>query len=131
MKNGKGEHKSETFDFLGFTYYWSRSLQGYFVIKKKTASKRLRRFLKTTWNWCRENRHDPIQEQHQTLSAKLRGYYQYYGVRSNYKAIEAAYEYTERAWRYWLSRRSHKGKMLFEPLQACFPLPKPRIVHGI
>jgi group II intron reverse transcriptase/maturase len=131
MKNGKGEHKSETFDFLGFTYYWGRSLQGYFVIKKKTASKRLRRFLKTMWNWCRENRHDPIQEQHQTLSAKLRGYYQYYGVRSNYKATEAAYEYTEKAWRYWLSRRSHKGKVLFDTLQETFPLPKPRIVHGI
>lgn len=129
--NAKGEQKSETFDFLGFTYYWCRSRKGYPVIKKKTARKRLNRYLKMTWNWCKENRHDPIRDQYQTLCAKLRGYYQYFGVRSNYKAIEAAYEYTEKAWRYWLSRRSHKGKVLFETLQETFPLPKPRIVHHI
>ena len=129
--NAKGQQKSETFDFLGFTFYWGRSLKGYLVIKKRTARKRLNRYLKMTWNWCKENRHDPIRGQHRVLSAKLRGYYQYFGVRSNYKAIEAAYEYTEKAWRYWLSRRSHKGKVLFETLQETFPLPKPRIVHNI
>jgi len=129
--NARGQQKSGTFDFLGFTYYWGMSLQGYPVIKKKTARKRLNRYLKMTWNWCKENRHDPIQEQHQTLCAKLRGYNQYFGVRCNYKAIEAAYEYTEKAWRYWLSRRSHKGKVLYETLQKAFPLPKPRIVHNI
>jgi len=126
-----GQQKSETFDFLGFTFYWGRSLKGYPVIKKKTARKRLNRYLKMTWNWCKENRHDPIREQYRTLCAKLRGYYQYFGVRSNYKAIEAAYEYTEQAWRYWLSRRSHKGTVLFETLREAFPLPKPRIVHNI
>jgi len=131
LMNAKGQQKSGTFDFLGFTYYWGRSLKGYPVIKKKTARKRLNRYLKMTWNGCKKNRHDPIQDQYQTLSAKLRGYYQYFGVRSNYKAIEAAYEYTEKAWRYWLSRRSHKGKVLFETLQEAFPLPKPRIVDNI
>ena len=130
-KNAKGQQKSGTFDFLGFTYYWGRSLKGYPVIKKKTARKRLNRYLKMTWNWCKENRHDPIGEQYRTLCAKLRGYYQYFGVRSNYKAIEAAYEYTEKAWRHWLSRRSHKGKVLYETLRETFPLPKPRIVHNI
>ena len=130
-KNAKGSQKSGTFDFLGFTFYWGKTLKGYPVIKKKTARKRLTRYLKMTWNWCKENRHDPIGKQYRTLSAKLRGYYQYFGVRCNYKAIEAAYEYTEKAWRYWLSRRSHKGKVLFKTLQETFPLPKPRIVHNI
>lgn len=130
-RKATGQQKSETFDFLGFTYYWGRSLKGYQIIKKKTARKRLTRYLKMMWNWCKANRHDPIGDQHKTLCLKLRGYYQYFGVRSNYKAIEAAYEYTEKAWRYWLSRRSHKGKVLFKTLQETFPLPKPRIVHSI
>jgi group II intron reverse transcriptase/maturase len=130
-KKAKGPEKSGTFDFLGFTFYWGRSRSGYPVIKKKTARKRLNRYLKMTWNWCKENRHDPIREQYRTLCAKLRGYYQYFGVRSNYKAIEAAYEYTEMAWCYWLSRRSHKGKVLYETLRETFPLPKPGIVHNI
>lgn len=123
--------KSGTFDFLGFTFYWGRSLQGYPVIKKKTAGKRLRRFTKMMWRWCRKHMHDPIGEQSGVLNAKLRGYYQYYGVRCNYKALEVVYEHTEKAWRYWLSRRSQKGEVLFEYLQKHFPLPKPRIVHNI
>jgi len=120
-----------TFDFLGFTFYWGRSLKGYRVIKKQTARKRLKRFMKGVWVWCDENRHIPIGEQHNILSSKLRGYYQYYGVISNYKALEVVFEHTERAWRYWLSRRSHKGTVSFEELRRKYPLPLPRIVHNI
>jgi RNA-directed DNA polymerase len=66
-----------TFDFLGFTHYWAKTRQGYWVIKRKTVGKRLRRFMKESWTWCRENRHAPLQEQHRTLCSKLRGYYHY------------------------------------------------------
>jgi len=67
-----------TFDFLGFTHYWAKTRQGYWVIKRKTVGKRLRRFMKESWTWCRENRHAPLQEQYRTLCSKLRGYYHYY-----------------------------------------------------
>jgi hypothetical protein len=128
----KGKGKG-TFDFLGFTFYWSRSLRGYWVIKKKTAGRRLSRFLKRQWQWCRENRHEPIKDQHQRLCSKLRGYYLYFGVRSNYKALEVVFEFIEKAWRFWLSRRSHKGGISwakFEKIRTSFVLPKPRIVHN-
>jgi len=92
----KGKGKA-TFDFLGFTFYWSKSRRGYWVIKKKTVRKRLARFMKGLWQWCRENRHEPIKEQYKELCSKLRGYYQYYGVRSNYKALEVVFEHAERA----------------------------------
>ena len=129
----KGKGKG-TFDFLGFTFYWSKSRRGYWVIKKKTAAKRLSRFVKGLWQWCRENRHEPIKEQYRTLCSKLRGYYQYFGVRSNYKALAVVFKCAEKAWRFWLSRRSHKGGISwrkFEKIRASFPLPKPRIVHNI
>jgi len=128
LKSGKGPG---TLEFLGFTFYWSKSRQGYWVMKKKTARKRLNRFLRMLWTWCKENRHEPIKEQYGTLCSKLRGFYQYYGVRSNFKALEVVFEYAEKAWRRWLSRRSHKGKVLFEELRGSYPLPKPRIVHNI
>ncbi|MFQ6616961.1 MAG: group II intron reverse transcriptase/maturase [Fidelibacterota bacterium] len=123
--------KRGTFDFLGFTFHWGKSRQGYWVIKKKTARKRLSRFMKRVWQWCKENLHERIKEQYETLCSKLRGFYQYYGVRGNYKALEVVFEHTERAWRRWLSRRSHKGKVLFEDLRKTYPLPLPRIVHNI
>jgi RNA-directed DNA polymerase len=124
-----------TFDFLGFTHYWAKTRRGYWVIKRKTVRKRLRRFMRAIWTWCRENRHAPLQEQYRTLCSKLRGYYQYYGIRGNFKMLEAVYEHTERAWRYWLSRRSHKGHInwqkFVDSVHRQLPLPKPRIMHNI
>ena len=120
-----------TFDFLGFAFYWGKGLKGYWVIKKKTARKRLSRFMKRIWQWCKENLHEPIEEQYKILCSKLRGFYQYYGVRGNYKALEVVFEHTERAWRKWLSRRSQRGKVLFEDLRKSYPLPLPSIVHSI
>ncbi len=131
----KAKDGNSTFDFLGFTYYWTKSLRGYWVIKRKTIGKRLRRFTKVMWQWCRSNRHEPLKEQHKSLCSKLRGYYQYYGVRCNYKALETVYEYAHVAWRYWLSRRCHKGYVNLDKFAKSilseFSLPKPRIVHNI
>jgi RNA-directed DNA polymerase len=127
---GKG-----TFDFLGFTHYWAKTRRGYWVIKRKTIRKRLRRFMKAIWTWCRENRHEPLNEQYRTLCAKLRGYDHYYGIRGNFKMLEVVFEHTERAWRYWLSRRSHKGHLHWQKFEGSLrqklPLPKPRIMHNI
>lgn len=130
-EEGKG---NGTFDFLGFTHYWARSQRGNWVIKRKTARKRLTRFLKAMWEWCRKNRHMPIPEQHRTLCQKLRGYYQYHAVRFNYPALGLVAHLVKRAWKYWLNRRSHKGTMNWETylkFMTKYPLPKPRILHGI
>ena len=44
-------------------------------------------------------------------------------------------EHTERAWQYWLSRRSHKGQRNWQKLESFLrqklPLPKPRSIHNI
>src|SRR5215831_6610917 len=40
--NGNG-----TFDFLGLTHYWTTSRRGFWVIKRRTARKRLRRTKKS------------------------------------------------------------------------------------
>ena len=123
-----------TFDFLGFTFYWSKARKGFWVIKKKTIGKSLSRFLKGIWEWCRDNRHEHLKDQYEKLCVKLRGYYQYYGVRGNFKALEVAYEHTEKSWRFWLSRRTHTGGInwsMFEKVRRTFPLLKPRIIHNI
>ena len=131
----KSAKDSGTFDFLGFTHYWAKSLKGFWVIKRKTIGKRLRRFVKGIWHWCRDNRHEPLLEQYNTLRVKLRGYYQYYGIRGNYKALEIVFEEAARAWQYWLSRRSHKSyinwKKFVSSIAGKMPLPRPRIIHSI
>jgi group II intron reverse transcriptase/maturase len=121
-----------TFDFLGFTHYWAQSRRGYWVVKRRTIRKRLNRALKSFMQWCKYNRHTPVKEQWETLSRKLRGYYQYYGIRGNYDSINWVYYSLTRAWQRWLSRRSQKGRITWETFQKIlrrFPLPKPHIVQ--
>lgn len=130
----EGTQGKSTFEFLGFTHYWARSRQGYWVIKRRTAKKRLRRTLTVLWQWCRSHRHRKVEEQHQELCQKLRGHYQYYGIRGNYRLMEVVLRHAENAWRYWLSRRSQKGMITGNKLERWreqFPLPTPKIVHNI
>lgn len=123
-----------TFDFLGFTHYWTRSRQGYWVIKRKTMRKRWHRTAKAIWQWCRQNRHEPLDEQYKTLCQKLRGHFQYYGIRGNCRMLDKVLWYAEEAWRYWLNRRSRKKTMNieeFDRMRQTYRLPRPRIVHAI
>lgn len=127
--------KNDTFDFLGFTHYWAKSRRGYWVIKRRTARKRLCRSMKAIWQWCKENYHEPIREQYRMLCLKLRGHYQYYGIRSNYRQLEAVYQQVLKSWWYWLRRRNRKRDLKWDQfvqqLLVHLPLPKPRIIHAI
>ena len=127
-------HGNGTFEFLGFTHYWARTRRGFWVIKRRTAKKRLRRTQQALWQWCRHNRHAPLQYQYRMLCAKLRGHFRYYGIRGNFPLLETIRRYAEKAWRYWLSRRSSKSAIdweKFQQLLATYVLPTPKIVHNI
>jgi hypothetical protein len=68
------------FDFLGFTHYWGRSRNGFWVIKRQTMRKRQVRAMKNLYYYCRNNRYDPIAVQHAKLTQKLRGIYNYWYI---------------------------------------------------
>ena len=124
-----------TFDFLGFTHYFGKSRKGKWVIKRKTSSKRIRRALKSIWQWCHDNRHWSLPEQHRILNSKLKGHYNYYGIRGNYKMLELVYNEVRRTWKRWLGRRHRDGFITWEVYEdkilQTFPLPVPRIVHSL
>ena len=90
------------------------------------------RTLSSLWQWCRDNRHRPLPEQYQTLCAKLRGHYQYYGVRCNSRCLDLVHYGATRAWRYWLNRRGDRKLtwQKFGRLLAQFPLLNPKIVQA-
>ena len=123
-----------TCDFLGLTHYWAQSRRGYWVIKRQTARKRLRRTTKALWRWCRINRHLPLPAQYARLCQKLRGHFQYYGIRGNSRLLDVVRRRAEAAWRFWLSRRSHTSAISwerFQQLRKVFVLPRPTIVHSL
>jgi RNA-directed DNA polymerase len=137
-RQGRGEPESGnrpgTFDFLGFTHYWGKSRQNNAAVKKRTAASRVRRFAKAIGEWCRRNRHRPIQEQHVTLSQTLRGHDAYYGVTGNCASLSRMRAIVARIWRKWLSRRSWKGCFGWASLWGLlerYPLPAARVVHSV
>jgi len=124
--------KSETFVFLGFTHYWEKSRKGNWVMKRKTAKKKLKESIGRVYEWCKRHRHDPMEDQWKALCRKLLGHYGFYGVTFNSKSLAMFYEQAKRSWRKWLNRRSRKNDMpwdRFNRLLDRYPLPRPRIVH--
>jgi group II intron reverse transcriptase/maturase len=123
----------DTFSFLGFTIYWGKTFKGGYTIKRKTETKRMIRTLRNLWQWCRDNRHRALEEQYAVLCAKLRGHYQYYGVRCNSRCLEWVFDRLKRAWRYWLNRRGGRKKLRWTKLQRlleAYALPRPKIVQS-
>ena len=129
-KRGKGPG---SFAFLGFTHYWAKTLRGGWTIKRKTQGKRLSRFMSGIGEWCKGHRHEPLADQQRMLSCKLRGHYQYYGVRGNFKMLEVAYKHTRVMWQKWLRRRNSKNRMSWERfaegVEQTLVLPLPQIMH--
>lgn len=133
LRSSEGGKGPGSFDFLGFTYYWGRSRRGDWVVKRKTATSRLSRALRTIYQWCRTHRHFAVSEQHRQLSQKLRGHYAYYGLTCNSASLERYYKTVRRIWRRWLSRRSQKatlGWTNFERLLQRYTLPPPVVVRS-
>jgi group II intron reverse transcriptase/maturase len=123
-----------SFDFLGFTHYWARSLRGYWVVKLKTASDRFSRAVRSMDSWCRANRHLPIKEQQQKLNEKLRGHYAYYGVTGNGTALSRFLHEVERRWRKWLRRRNRLRSLnwsVFCRLLQRYPLAPVRTIRSV
>jgi group II intron reverse transcriptase/maturase len=129
-RNGPSGRGPESFDFLGFTHYWTRSRRGAWVVKRKTAADRFRRTLKRLSIWCRRNRHQPVDWQHQRIVWALRGHYNYFGLSGNGVALCRLRNEVSVIWRKWLDRRSQGGHMpwpRFNELLQRYPLPVPAL----
>ena len=121
-----------TFDFLGFTHVWGRSLQGKPVVRQVTAKRRYARALAAVTEWCRHNRHAPIRDQHRHLSQMMRGHFGYYGVSGNTRRLQWYAHQLVRIWKAWLSRRDNKGAFCWRQVRALLqrlPFPAARVIH--
>lgn len=103
----QGKKKPDTFDFLGFTHYCSKSRQGKFRVKRRTSRKKYKAALLNMKEWIRNNRITPIKTLIKELNVKLRGHYQYYGITDNSR-ISNFYNNTIRLLYKWLNRRSQR-----------------------
>jgi RNA-directed DNA polymerase len=120
-----------SFNFLGFEFRWGPDRKGQARLKRRTSRKKFRSSVKRVAEWCKKNRHRRLGEQFKLLSAKLRGYYNYYGVNGNYESLKEFYHLVQGLHLKWLNRRSQRPSYTWEgyyALRQHFALAKPHIV---
>jgi hypothetical protein len=76
---------------------------------KAAARKNLRSSLKRFNVWCKQNRHVRLPELFKQLNAKLRGYFNYYGVTDNFPSLKLFFYKAMRLLVKYLNRRSQRG----------------------
>ena len=122
-----------TFDFLGFTHVWGRSMQGKDVVRQITAKGRFARALKLVHDWCKRHRHLPIAAQRDHLAKVIRGHCAYYGLTGNGKRLGWFRYQVVRIWRKWLARRSRLRRLNWDrmaDLLKKYPLPPATITRS-
>ena len=127
--------KPDTFDFLGFTHYCSKSNKtGKFRVKRKTSKKKFKQKIQEFKCWIKDNRNRPLRDIMTTVRKKLIGHYNYYGITDNIKGIYD-YKYAINKLLYkWLNRRSQKKSYTydgFNMMVKLFNLPVPKIKVNI
>jgi group II intron reverse transcriptase/maturase len=119
------------FEFLGFEFYWGKDRGGRPHLKRRTSRKKLKASLNRFAAWCRENRNLRLMILFRQLNAKLRGYFNYYGVVGNYASLNQFFWQAMRILFKWLNRRSQRRSFNwqgFQELLKHFRVEQPRIV---
>ena len=127
----RGLGKPETFTFLGFIHICGKSRRGAFQLQRKTRGDRMRAKLQEIKVQLRQRMHDPIPVQGRWLKQVVTGFFAYYAVPTNAKALGAFRHYVTDRWRRTLRRRSQKDGLTWERIRKIADawLPQPRILH--
>jgi RNA-directed DNA polymerase len=118
-------------NFLGFEFRWGKSRFGKVVLKRRTSPKKLRKAIVNFTKWCRNNCHQRASILFKEVNSKLRGYYNYYGLAGNSKALGSFFYWAKVNLLKWLNRRSQRKSyhwQAFNDLIKHFNLARPRII---
>ena len=132
QRQWRGEGKPETFNFLGFTHICvKKRSNGRFTVLRQTIRKRLQAKLNEVKAELQRRMHEPIPEVGKWLQAVVRGHIRYYGVPRNHNALWVFRSQVGRLWHRALSRRSQKGRVLWDRMRRLITrwLPLPIVCH--
>lgn len=108
------EEPNESFEFLGFEFRWVRRRTGKMGVQRRTSPKKLRKSVDAFKEWITGFRHNRMEAIMRAVNQKLRGYWNYYGVRGNAESLSKLYYRINHLLFKWLNRRSHKRSYTWE-----------------
>ena len=107
-RRARGERRPETFDFLGFTHYCTKTRNGHFGLGRKPIAKRVMRTLKRLKERLRARMHEDVHETAQWLGRVVNGWLNYYAVPTSSRAIRGFVRRLAWIWLQTLRRRSQR-----------------------
>ncbi len=121
----------ERFSFLGFEFYWGASRKRRAQLYARTSGKKLRSCLAEFSDWVKRYRHMGNRRIFAAVNAKLRGHYNYFGIRCNFERLKSYFLQVRRLLQKWLNRRSQRRNCnwsKFSNLEMIYRLERPHIV---
>ena len=130
---GRQEGTKETFDFLGFTFYNTKTRKGKYRVGLRTCLKKLKAKMAAVKQWIHQNMHIEVEELLKSLNLKYKGHCQYYGVNGNFRALWKFKAYICNITYKTLRRRSQVGKIKWDRFIELWDqfISKPRIMVNI
>jgi len=128
----RGEGKSETFDFLGFTHRCGKTRShGWFTIHRESIAKRMRAKLAAIRELLRRRRHWFIGPIGRWLSRVIQGWYNYHAIPGNMIRLQQFRDEIIKLWLGVLRRRSQRHRWTWTRMQRMVRrlLPTPKILH--
>ena len=116
---------------LGCEFRWGKDRKGKEHLKRRTARQKLQSALKRVTAWCKEHRHLRLPVLFQRLNAKLRGYYNYYGVHGNAASLQEFFNKAIRILFKGLNRRRQRHSYTWQGYNKVLErvkVARPRIV---
>jgi len=129
-----GEGKPETFDFLGFTHFCTRSRKwGSFVIGRKTIKKRMIATLRSIKMELRRRMHHTIAKTGAWIERVLKGHLNYFAVSGNDPSLWWFYKEVRWRWLKTLKRRSQKAYLTWDTFARLTDryFPPIRVLHAL
>lgn len=126
---GRFKGNKESFDFLGFTHYNSKTRTGKYTIQHKISKKKKKAKKQAMKQWLKENMHENLVDVIERLNRKLVGMYVYYGINGMFNDLLGLYKYIKYELYRVMCRRSQKkiNVKKYMLILERIPIAKPKI----
>ncbi len=116
----------ETFDFLGFTHFNSKTRKGYYSVGHKISRKKKKQFKSNLKKWVKENRDKQFDEFMKKLNKKLTGSFNYYSLSGMIREVRSLWIHSLYVTFKWMNRRSQRRSF---KLERFYEIWHERIIH--
>jgi group II intron reverse transcriptase/maturase len=110
---GRFKGTKEDFDFLGFTFFNTKTRDGKYRIGVRTSKKKLKAKRQEAKAWLHSRMHTPISETMKRIQLSLQGHVNYYGVNGNFTQINKFWKYVQYEYYRVLNKRHQKRSMKY------------------